>query len=205
MDRYTELYAWTVHSFGEREFSIDEFRATFPTSQAPKVIHDLAGQGYVEKVGRGIYRAVKPEALIKKIVSAGEGDVLEGAKRKYAYCESNAVAIWTDGYYWTGFTKGFKPRHIKVREEDMPYWQEFFRGHGVNYALEGQNRTLYGVVYILHPEEDFEVEEKNGFKVIPLEEVVSYCLEHELSYAPALEYLDERYRIGYKARESLTT
>lgn len=205
MDRYTELYAWIVHSFGESEFSIGEFRATFPTPQAPKIIHDLVEQGYLERVKRGIYRAVKPESLVKNVVKASGKDVLEFAERKYAYCKSNAVAIWTDGYYWTGFTKGFKPRHIKVREKDLGYWQKFFKEHDVDYALEWESRTLYGVVYILHPEDDFEVEEKNGFKVIPLEEVVSYCLENELSYAPALEYLDEHYNIGYKAKESLKT
>ncbi len=30
-----------VDLFSEQEFSIDEFRATFPTSQAQEVIHDL--------------------------------------------------------------------------------------------------------------------------------------------------------------------
>ena len=205
MDRYTELYAWIFHSFGEEEFSIDQFRATFPTSQAPKVIHDLVEHGYLERVRRGIYRAVKPGTLIESVVRSGGEDVLGEAERKYAYCGSNAVAIWTDGYYWTGFTKGFKPKHIKVRETDLDYWKRFFRGHGCNFVLEGESRTLYGVVYILHPEEDFEVEEKNGFRVIPLEEVVSYCLENELSYSPALEYLDERYDIGCRSRESLAT
>ncbi|MFQ6116988.1 MAG: hypothetical protein ACE5LQ_01840 [Candidatus Bipolaricaulia bacterium] len=205
MDRYTELYAWIFHSFGEAAFSIDEFRATFPTSQAPKVIHDLVGQGYLERVKRGVYRAVRPGRLIESVVRAGRGDVLEEAERKYAYCGSNAVAIWTDGYYWTGFTRGFNPRHIKVRERDLDYWEEFFRKHARTYAVEGESRTLYGLVYILHPEEDFAVEERDGYKVIPLEEVVSYCLENELSYSPALEYLDEHYDIGYRRREALTT
>lgn len=202
MDRYTELYAWVIHSFGEEEFSIDQFRATFPTSQAPKVVHDLGEQGYLERVARGVYRAVRPDRLIETVVSSEAEDVLEKAEAKYAYCQSNAVAIWTDGYYWTGFTKGFRPRHIKVKEQELGYWQEFFREQGANCAVEGQSRTLFGVVYVLHPEHDFEVEEKNGFKVVPLQEVVDYCLERELSYAPALEYLDEKYGIGYTARES---
>jgi hypothetical protein len=34
---------------------------------------------------------------------------------------------------------------------------------------------------------------------------VGFCLEREIAYEPALEYLDERYRIGYERREALET
>jgi len=36
-----------------------------------------------------------------------------------------------------------------------------------------------------------------------LEEVLDFCLEREIGYEPALEYLDEKYGIGYTRRESL--
>jgi len=202
-----ELYAWISHAFGREEFGIDDFRAVFPTSQAPKVIHDLVGYGYLERVERGKYRAVNPENLIKEIVKRGmeKKDVIKGAKRKYAYCESSAVSIWTDGYYWTGFTKGFIPIHVKVRRKDLNYWERFFRKKRTNYTLEGNRKTLYGVVSILHPEEDFEAVKKNGYSVIPLEQVVKWCLEKEMIYQPALEYLDQEYGIGYRRREYIAT
>jgi len=203
----TALYAWIRHAFGREEFGIDDFRAVFPTSQAPKVIHDLVDYGYLERVERGKYRAADPENLIKGIVKKGMGkkDVIKGAERRYAYCDSSAVSIWTDGYYWTGFTKGFIPIHIKVRREDLNYWERFFREKGSNYALEGERKTLYGVVYILHPEENFKTVEKNGCSVILLDEVVNWCLEKEIIYQPALEYLDEKYGIGYRRREYIAT
>ncbi|MEA3312279.1 MAG: hypothetical protein U9Q76_08695, partial [candidate division WOR-3 bacterium] len=182
--------------FDDEEFSLDEFRATFPTPQAPKVIHDLITQGYLERVSRGNYRTVEPRNLIHRLTRPQKGDILKEASREYAYCASNAVAIWTEGYYWTGFTKGFKPRHIKVKEADLDYWERFFKGKGVHFAVEGESKTLYGVVYILHPEEDFEVVYKDGLKVIPLEEAAAYCLARELIYQPALEYLEQRYEIG---------
>lgn len=213
MKGYDELYAWIYHVFSDGEFSIDEFRATFPSPQAPKVIYDLIAQGYLERVNRGSYRAVEPRSLIDRLTRPPKEDILKEASKEYAYCASNAVTIWTEGYYWTGFTKGFKPRHIKVREADLNYWRRFFKGEGVRSVIEGESKTLYGLVYILHPEEDFEVEYKDGFKVIPLEEVVAYCLARELVYQPALEYLDGRYDIsrlisrkareGYRKREAI--
>lgn len=204
MDKYTELYAWIWRTFQREEFSIDQFRFTFPTSQAPKVIHDLVKKGYLQRTGRGIYKAIEPEDFIQGIVE-NEMDYafLEKAGKNYAFCENTAVSIWTDGYYWTGFTRGFKPVNLAVRGKDLRFWKDFFRKKGISYALEGENRTLYGQVYVLHPKRQFKSVRKNGLMVVPLEDVVSFCLERELTYEPALEYLDEKYGIGYERREAL--
>jgi len=204
MDRYTELYAWIWKTFQREEFSIDQFRSTFPTSQGPKVIYDLVRQGYLERTGRGVYRAVEPEEFIQGIAeNETDYDFLETAGKGYAFCENTAVSIWTDGYYWTGFTRGFKPVNVAVKRGDIAFWKDFFRKKGINYALAGESRTLYGQVYVLHPKRQLKPVRKNGLRVIPLEDVVSFCLERELTYEPALEYLDEKYGIGYGTREAL--
>jgi len=204
MDRYTELYAWIWKTFQREEFSIDQFRSTFPTSQAPKVIHDLVKKGYLERRARGVYKALEPEEFIQTIAENQMDYVLvEKAEKDYAFCENTAVSIWTDGYYWTGFTRGFKPVNVAVRTKDLRFWKDFFRRNGISYTVAGESRTLYGQVYVLHPKERLESVRKNGLRVIPLEDVVSFCLERELAYEPALEYLDERYGIGYETREAL--
>ncbi|MBI1744410.1 hypothetical protein HYR54_15275 [Candidatus Acetothermia bacterium] len=207
MNQYTEMYAWIRHSFGDAPFSIDSFRSVFPTSQAPKVIHDLVREGYLHRTDRGVYRAVKPHELVDGIVQRDykAKDILRQSEKKYAYCESTAVSIWTEGYYWTGFTKGFKPSHIKVRQRDLPHWQDFFERHHVRFALYDESKTLFGYVYILHPARDFRVANKDGSWAVPLEEIVEFCLENEMSYQPALEYLDEHYGIGYKQRAFIHT
>jgi hypothetical protein len=207
MNQYTELYAWIRHSFGDEPFSIDSFRAVFPTSQAPKVIHDLVGEGYLQRTDRGVYIAVKPEKLIEGIVRKDYGakDIVRQAECRYAYCDSTAVSIWTEGYYWTGFTKGFRPSHIRVMQKDLAYWRDFFGKRHVRCASQNESRTLFGYVYILHPEKDFRVANKDGARVIPLEETVKFCLENEMDYQPALEYLDEHYGIGHKQRAYIHT
>ena len=129
MKEYTELYAWIWHSFREEPFSIDSFRATFPSPDSAKVLHDLAKKGYLKRIKRGLYKALKPNEWIEKITkeNTGKDNILDEAVKKYAYCESTAVPIWSNGYYWTGFTRGFKPKHIKVEEQDLTYWKNFFR------------------------------------------------------------------------------
>ena len=202
MNQCTELYAWIRFSFNDGRFSIDDFRAIFPTSQAPKVIHDLVKEGYLRRVERGVYRAVRPKSLIESIVhrSCETKDIVRESKRTYAYCDSTAVAIWTDGYYGASFTKGFKPLHIKVLKKDLSSWKRFFEERRVRYVLLDENRTLFGSVFILHPEENLQAAAKNGYKVVPLEEVVKFCLAHESIYHPALENLDKHYNIGYRKR-----
>jgi len=202
MDKYTELYAWIWKAFGRESFTMDQFRSTFPTSQGPKVAHDLVKKGYLKRMGRGIYGAVEPNAFIGGIAETGaDYGLMERAGKEYAFCESTAVSIWTDGYYWTGFTKGFRPVHVAVRKKDLAFWRTFFRKTGVKHASEGESRTLYGQVLVLHPREKLTYMEKEGLKVVPLGEVAQFCMKHELAYEPALEYLDAKHGIGYPKRE----
>lgn len=204
MDKYTELYAWMWKSFGEEEFTIDRFRMVFPTSQAPKVIHDLARKGYIHRIGRGTYRLTEPGDFIRNISEREPDDrMLDESEKDYAFCESTAVAIWTDGYYWTGFTKGFRPVHVAVKEVDLDDWRSFFKKKRAKFVVEGESKTLYGKVYVLHPRASIRSEEKDGYKVVPLEEVVDFCLEREIAYEPALEYLEDKYDTGYHGVEAL--
>ena len=204
MDKYTELYAWIWKAFGRESFSIDQFRSTFPTSQGPKVVHDLVKKSYLRRVSRGIYQAIEPDEFVEKI-SEGEADygLLESAKKDYAFCGNTAVSLWTDGYYWTGFTKGFKPVNLAVRKKDLDFWKNFFKRARIKYTLSDENRTLYGQVYVLHLRENLNYTEKEGLKVVSLDEVVSFCLKHTLAYEPALGYLEKRYKIGYRSWEQI--
>lgn len=204
MNKYTELYACMWRSFEKKDFSIDEFRMIFPTSQAPKVIHDLIKKGYISRLSRGIYRVTEPEDFIRKLSEQEPDDrILDDAGKDYAFCDSNAVAIWTDGYYWTGFTKGFRPVHIAVRKNDLSSWKAFFKKKKIKFAMESEKKTLYGKVFILHPRGSVQSVEKNGKRVVPLDEVIEFCLGREIAFEPALEYLDQRYEIGYPRREAL--
>jgi len=204
MDKYTELYAWIWKAFGRESFSIDHFRSTFPTSQGPKVIHDLLKKNYLRRVSRGIYQTIEPDEFVEKI-SEGEADygLLKSAEKDYAFCGNTAVSLWTDGYYWTGFTKGFKPVNVAVRKKDLDFWKNFFKRAGIKYILLGETRTLYGQVYVLHPRGNLNYTEKEGLKVVSLDEVVSFCLNHTLAYEPALGYLEKKYRIGYRSQEQM--
>lgn len=201
------MYAWIWHVFDGKGFTIHDFRAVFPSPQPAKVLHDLVKNGYVQRLKRGIYRVRSPQEFIQHILEKDYKamSIMEKADRPYAFSHNTAVMIWTSGYYFTGFTKGFKPLHVKILREDLPYWKEFFRENEARYTLENEKKTLYGFTYILHPEKEVEFVKKDNYNVVPLEEVIEFCLSQEAIYQPALEYLDEHYNIGYRKRAYIHT
>jgi len=192
------MYGWLYNSFENKTFTIDDFRMIFPSSQPTKIIHDLIKLDYMKRVKRGIYKVVQPNDFVKKIVKENlkKETILKKSNKKYAITESTAVSIWTDGYYWTDFTKGFKPIHINILKKDIKYWDSFFRQNDTEYVFEGKNKTLFGLTFILHPKEKIETENKNGNYVIPLKNIITFCQKNIYLYRPALEYLDKKYNLN---------
>lgn len=191
------MYGWLYNTFGNNAFTIDDFRMIFPSSQPAKIIHDLIKLDFMKRKKRGKYQIVRPEEFVKKIVKENleKADVLQKSNKKYAYANSTAVNIWTDGYYWTDFTRGFKPVHIYIFKKDVKYWRELFNKNDAEYVLEGENKTLFGLTYVLHPKEIFTADTKDGNKVIPLKEIIKFCQDNIILYRPALEYLDKKYHL----------
>jgi len=192
------MYGWLYNSFENKTFTIDDFRMIFPSSQPTKIIHDLIKLDYMKRVKRGIYKVVQPNDFVKKIVKENlkKETILKKSNKKYAITDSTAVSIWTDGYYWTDFTKGFKPIHINILKKDIKYWDSFFRQNDTEYVFEGKNKTLFGLTFILHPKEKIETENKNGNYVIPLKNIITFCQKNMYLYRPALEYLDKKYDLN---------
>jgi len=197
MNRYTKLYGWLYNTFGTTQFTIDDFRMIFPSAQPTKTIHDLIRLDFMKRVHRGRYQIIKPEEFVRNIVQHDlqKEAVLKHAERTYAFCESTAVTIWTEGYYWTDFTRGFKPIHIRIFKDDLRYWIDFFKNHDTEYTIEGEQKTLFGITYVLHPTNTLTLDKKDGDLVVTLKETIQFCYKNRLLYGPALEFLEGRYNL----------
>ena len=198
MNRYTKMYGWLYTTFENKIFTIDDFRMIFPSPQPAKIIHDLIKLDFMIRVKRGRYKVVQPKNFVKKIVKENleTEAVLKKSEKKYAFTNSTAVSIWTDGYYWTDFTKGFKPIHLNILKKDISYWEKFFRQNDAEYVFEGKNKTLFGLTYVLYPKEKFTIENKDGDFVTPLKKISKFCQKNIYLYRPALEYLDKKYDLN---------
>ncbi len=129
-------------------------------------------------------------------------NIVLSAKKPYAYCDSTAVIIWTNGSYWTDFTKGFRPIHIQVVKKDMPYWKDFFTFHDAEFIIAGEQRTAFGITYIIHPVAAITSEMKDGNPVIPLEKTIQFCHHNPLVYQPAIQFLEKNYRLGMHSSDA---
>src|SRR3972149_106169 len=118
------LYAWIRTAFGNREFTLWDFRATFPSPNPTKIISDLARRGYLERVARGVYRAIPPGPRLRALAADEEKSFgLAGTSTlPHAYSRETAIAIWTDGGYWIGFTAGFRPLPLDVDRRRGNRW-----------------------------------------------------------------------------------
>jgi len=124
--------------------------------------------------------------------------LVEKAGMDYAFTGPDAVFLWTKGGYNVDRFFAFYPIHLKVRKSDLEKWKKFFKSEGRRFHVNSESvrRTLFGIFYVLYPEDEFRAEEVEGFKVVPLEETVEFCNRNIYSYEPALEILDEMYGLG---------
>src|SRR3989442_110712 len=197
MNRYVELWGWVCEVFGDQAFTIDRFRAEFPSPDPAKVVHDLVKLNLITRLQTGTYKSASPLDFSRVMVkqSMSKEKLLGSAPAPFAYSHDDAVRIWTDGYYWTGFTAGYKPVHIEIRSTDTRTWENFFRSNGAAYAFEGDRKTLYGLEFILHRVHEVRSQTRAGVPVISLAEVMEYCLERRSVDEPVVAYLRRKFRI----------
>lgn len=202
---YHEL--WTVLLNWKKEFTAREFSSTFASPDPNKVLHDMVKKGFLKRVKRGKYMVSSTEEYVTRRANIAEAyNILNDAGMQYALTGPDAVLLWTKGGYQVDRFLGFYPIHLKVKRRDLKKWQSFFSSKRQRFHVKGQqiSQTLFGLFYVLYPEVDFKAEELNGFSVMPLKETVDFCQRNIYSYEPALEILDETYKLGLKVKYSET-
>jgi len=198
---YHEL--WNVLWNWRREFSVREFKSTFPSPSPNKVLHDLMEKGFLERTGWGRYRVNSPkEYLVERFNVRKAYELVEEVGIDYAFTGPDAVFFWTKGGYNVGRFFGFYPIHLKVKREELGGWSRFFKSERRKFHINGEpvRKSLFGSFYTLYPEPRFRSVNVKGFRVTPLEETLRFCRERIYAYQPALEMLDETYGLGLKVK-----
>lgn len=204
---YGEL--WAVLGNWRKEFSSGEFSRTFYSPDPNKVLHDMAKKGMIERVGTGRYRVRdRNEYVFTKYDATKAYDFLRKAELPYALTNVDAVYAWTHGGYNADRFFGFYPVHVRVTKKDLPKWRKNLAERGWKSVLSGENprETLFGLFFILYPEEKIRSEKVESLRVDSLSDTVKFCKDNIYTFEPALEMLDEEYRLklGVKYRETKT-
>lgn len=194
MDLY-EL--WIVLQNWRNEFTVKDFISNFPSTNPNKVLYDLNRKGLVDKTGRGLYKVNGPKEVIKKRCNIPEAYVrVQKSNLDYSFTGPDAIYFWTHGGYQADRFRLFYPIHIKIRKLDLRKWMVFFGKKNIHIFGEKSKRTYFGIFYVLYPCEKLNPENLNGFFVDKLSEVVDFCKKNIYTYEPALEMLDEVYKLG---------
>src|SRR3989338_1285223 len=202
---YYEL--WIVLLNWKKDFTVREFARSFSSPDKNKVLHDMTKKRFLEKTGWGKYRVVNPDKVFSARTDIAKSyDIVAEAKMKHAFRSQDAVFFWTNGGYQADRFAGFYPISIKVRKQDLRKWKSFFASKGKTFCVSGApvKKTLFGVFYVLHTEADFKAARTGKFSVVPLAEAVDFCKSRIYSYEPALEMLDEMYKLGLKVKHRET-
>lgn len=125
----------------------------------------------------------------------------------FAFTRIDAVYVWTQGGYQAGRGPDDYPLFIAVCEQDVDAWETFFQLFGLPTAFERQpSDEIDGalqIVFDLHP--SLEIEDVEGYPVIPREDTIEYMRDHYAQFQSALAMLDRMYEdldLGVAYRET---
>ena len=125
----------------------------------------------------------------------------------FAFTRIDAVYVWTQGGYQVGRDPNDYPLFVAVQEQDIDAWETFFDSFGLPVASERQPRDeLTGPIQVvLEQRPSLDVEDVEGYPVIPREETIDYMRDHYAQFQSALAMLDRMYEdldLGIAYRES---
>ncbi|MEK6928198.1 MAG: hypothetical protein AABX11_07225 [Nanoarchaeota archaeon] len=113
---------------------------------------------------------------------------------KYCLTKTDAVYFWTEGKYNIARYREFYPIFVNVDEKDKETFNWYCKKLGLNI------NTKHGVFYSPEILKDFNVANKEGYLIEPLDETISFMQKNIYNFEPALEMIDEMYKKGLKTK-----
>lgn len=185
-----KAYALLFSKHGiHEEFRQSELDWIVSISMKKKIFSLLLRSGWIKKRSSETYTCTNPSDAIKGLLKFRVPEIMENAKKEYAFTKLSAVEIWSDfSYIQRGMEKS--PYFISVLRKDLRYWKKFFNNNEIpNYVESG---TTIGEYIILVPVKVLSYDKKNGFNVDSLGETIQYAKSNDM-YTYALEYIENKY------------
>ena len=183
-------YALFFSKHNSREhFTQNELDWILGTSMKKKVFSLLLRNGWIKKQSRDSYVCVSPEIIFKGLLDFKIPEIIKKAERDYAFTNLSAIEIWSDySYIQRGIEKS--PYFINILKKDLKYWKNFFNRNSIPYYVN-EGSTI-GEYVILSPVNKIRFIERDGFKVIPLNETFKIAQKNEM-YLYAYNYMRKKY------------
>jgi hypothetical protein len=113
----------------------------------------------------------------------------------FAFTRIDAVYVWTRGGYQVSREPHDYPLFLAIRDHDIDAWEAFFDSFDLPTAFERQPRDdLDGPLQmVLEPRSSLDIEDIEGYPVIPRAETIEYMRENYTQFQSALSMLDRMY------------
>src|SRR3989338_3922097 len=128
-------YALFFARHGSREpFRQSELDLIVGQSMRKKIFAVLLKSGWIAKASRDSYKCIEPVIALKGLLDFKVPEIINEAKKPYAFTNLSAIEIWSDySYVQRGIEKS--PYFIKIFRKDLKYWKGFFsKRHVPNYV-----------------------------------------------------------------------
>ncbi|MDZ7731408.1 MAG: RNA polymerase subunit sigma-70 [Natrialbaceae archaeon] len=113
----------------------------------------------------------------------------------FAFTRIDAVFVWTRGGYQVSRGPEDYPLFIAVLEDDIDDWQRFFESFDQPTAFDRQptEEITGSLQWVLEPRESLEIDEVDGYPVVPRAETIDYMRENVTQFQSGLAMLDRMY------------
>jgi hypothetical protein len=179
---------FTRHGLNE-EFGQSDLDWIVGQSMKKKIFSLLLGCGWIKKKSRNRYVCISPETAVKRLLDLRVPSIIRDAERPYAFTGSSAIEIWSD-YSYVQRSIEKSPYFIEISKKDLDYWKGFFRKNNISFYV-GKGTTI-GEYVVLKPVGRLRFTEKDGYKVIPLSDVVELAKANEI-YLYQYNYMRKKY------------
>ena len=111
---------------------------------------------------------------------------------------TDGVFVWTKGGYNANRFFGSYPIYVRVLRSDLAKWKRYMADNSRKTVISGErlDETLYGIYYVLFPDDSINSTNIGGLSVEPLNDTIKFCLAEKYTFEPALEMLDKEYNLG---------
>lgn len=113
---------------------------------------------------------------------------------EYIFTGIDAVFIWTKGGYNIGRSKNSYPVFIEILEKDKIEWQKYFSKLNIKYTFRNERKK--GIYFVISLAKTMEKGYCGQMPVLPLAKTVEWAEKYSFNFQPALEMLDEMYKLG---------
>ncbi|WP_114578375.1 winged helix-turn-helix domain-containing protein [Saliphagus sp. LR7] len=180
-------------------------RLQTPYETVRQAVNRLEDAGYIRYDGGLALTDDQVRTAARELVAASAGVSPPSIEEAYlipqfgdwpfAFTRIDAVYIWTQGGYQVGRDPEDYPLFIAVREQDVTSWKRFFKSFGLPTTFERQPRgeTAGPLQIVLDPQSSLEIEDVEGYPVIPREETIAYMQDNYAQFQSALAMLDRMY------------